>query len=58
LAHIEDENLLSQVFSRPYETRAQRLARLATTFRPMDGAPRRRRAFLVVPTSFNYRESF
>jgi hypothetical protein len=35
LAHIEDENLLSEVFSRPYETRSQWLARLAATFRPM-----------------------
>jgi len=35
LAHVEDENLLSQVFSRPYETRTKRLARLTATFRPM-----------------------
>ena len=35
LAHIEGENILSQVFSRPKVTRPERLARLATTFRPM-----------------------
>jgi putative ABC transport system substrate-binding protein len=36
LADIEHEQLLGQIFSRPNETRAQRLARLAATFRPMD----------------------
>src|SRR5262245_26737477 len=35
LAHIEDEYLLGQVLGRAYETRAERLAGLATTFRPM-----------------------
>src|SRR6476660_2612757 len=34
-AHIEGESILSQVFSRPKVTRPERLARLATTFRPM-----------------------